>query len=232
MEVLPLELRVCIHNMPRLTGVEMYTGVFFDFDGVILDSVDIKTQAFAALFEPYGQEVQRLVVEYHLAHGGVSRFEKFKYFFNIILQQELSEVAAQYLGERFNSLVFEGILAAPFVPGALESLEALRDRGIPAFVVSGTPEDELREIVKQRELDGFFREVHGSPRLKDVIVGDVLLRYGLRPYECILVGDAMTDYVAAKACSVPFLGIVKDAHSSPFPTGTRVSEVVDLFYDA
>ena len=31
-----------------------WQAVFFDFDGVILDSVDVKTQAFAAMFRAYG----------------------------------------------------------------------------------------------------------------------------------------------------------------------------------
>ena len=39
-----------------------WEAVFFDFDGVILDSVDVKTQAFADMFRQYGPEVERAVV--------------------------------------------------------------------------------------------------------------------------------------------------------------------------
>jgi beta-phosphoglucomutase-like phosphatase (HAD superfamily) len=31
-----------------------YQAIFFDFDGVILDSVHVKTEAFAAMFRKYG----------------------------------------------------------------------------------------------------------------------------------------------------------------------------------
>ena len=46
----------------------MIRAIVFDFDGVILDSVEIKTKAFARLFEEHGPDVQRQVVEIGRAH--------------------------------------------------------------------------------------------------------------------------------------------------------------------
>jgi beta-phosphoglucomutase-like phosphatase (HAD superfamily) len=37
--------------------------VFFDFDGVILDSVDVKARAFSEMFRDYGPEVEKAVVD-------------------------------------------------------------------------------------------------------------------------------------------------------------------------
>ena len=54
--------------------------IIFDFDGVILDSVDVKTKAFKQMYSIYGDDVMRKVVDYHLLNGGISRYEKFKYF--------------------------------------------------------------------------------------------------------------------------------------------------------
>ena len=33
--------------------------IFFDFDGVIADSVNVKTEAFAKMYESYGKEVKK-----------------------------------------------------------------------------------------------------------------------------------------------------------------------------
>ena len=52
----------------------------FDFDGVIAESVSAKTDAFREMYLPYGEEIANQVVDYHINHGGVSRFEKFKYW--------------------------------------------------------------------------------------------------------------------------------------------------------
>ena len=46
--------------------------ILFDFDGVIADSVHVKTEAFAKIYEPYGKEVVNRVVTHHIANGGVS----------------------------------------------------------------------------------------------------------------------------------------------------------------
>ena len=50
--------------------------IFWDFDGVIKESVSIKTDAYIKIFEPYGKNIQDLVKNHHEINGGVSRFEK------------------------------------------------------------------------------------------------------------------------------------------------------------
>src|SRR5262245_13779030 len=117
--------------------------VVFDFDGVILDSVGIKTKAFSELVAEHGAAAQKKMVDYHVAHGGISRFEKFKWFYREVLKEPLSPEKEKELGERFNALVEKAVTEAAFVPGAREFLE--RKKGWrPFYVASGTPEGELR----------------------------------------------------------------------------------------
>jgi HAD superfamily hydrolase (TIGR01549 family) len=205
-----------------------YQAVFFDFDGVILDTVDVKTDAFASMFHKYGPEVEQAVVDYHLAHGGVSRFEKFKYYYSELLKKPIVDEELNQLGRQFNKLVLEKVLAAPFIPGALETLKELQEKGVPSFVVSGTPDEEIKFIVQRRKLSDYFLEVHGSPRTKSEIVAELLQRYGYAAEECLFIGDAMTDYDTAVKSNVNFLGIVNKVAASPFPTGTWVAAVVEL----
>ena len=54
---------------------------FFDFDGVIVDSIAIKEKAFVSLFENYGSEIQKKVAAHHLNNGGITRLDKIKYYF-------------------------------------------------------------------------------------------------------------------------------------------------------
>ena len=70
----------------------MVKAIIFDFDGVLVESVDIKTRAFARLFESEENDAVKEIVNYHLGHAGVSRFEKFKYIYNNILQIYIKEV--------------------------------------------------------------------------------------------------------------------------------------------
>ena len=42
-----------------------WQAIIFDFDGVLVESVDIKTQAFAGLYQSYGETIVGKVVRYH-----------------------------------------------------------------------------------------------------------------------------------------------------------------------
>jgi HAD superfamily hydrolase (TIGR01549 family) len=200
-----------------------WEAVFFDFDGVILDSMNIKTRAFAELFSPYGPEVEAQVVDYHIANGGVSRYEKFKYYYRELLDKPLSDEELIKLGERFSDIALNRILKADFIPNAQETLKELLEQSTPAFVVSGTPQEEMEIIIEKRQLSRYFVEVHGSPRKKKDIVLEIQARHGYHLNNCLFLGDAMSDYKAASETGTKFLGIVPSKQESPFPDGTNLS---------
>ena len=212
-------------------GDRKLQAVFFDFDGVVLNSVQVKTEAFAHMFRPYGPDIEAAVVAYHLEHGGVSRFEKFRYFYDKLLRLPLVESELQVLGNEFSSLVLSKVLAADFIPGCLETLRELKRLKVPAFVVSGTPEYEMLHIVESRKLNEFFDEIHGAPRSKSEILADILSRFGFLPKTCWFLGDAMTDWRAARECGVNFLGIVPEGEPSPFPPATKVASQILFPFD-
>ena len=182
----------------------------FDFDGVILESTDIKTRAFAQLFD--GNEE---ALAFHLEHAGVSRYEKFRHIHEEILGIPYTDADAARLGDRFSELVLEEVLRCPFVPGARELLERRRHEA-RLFVASGTPEGELRDIVRARELDGCFTGVYGTPATKAEIVERILVDEGVGREDVVFVGDAMTDLLGARAARVPFVGRVADGEPNPF----------------
>ena len=84
----------------------MIRALVFDFDGVLVESVDTKTKAYAALFKDEGEEVIRSVLKYHLENGGVSRFEKFRFIYQRILCQPLSKEKFHSLCENFSKMIF------------------------------------------------------------------------------------------------------------------------------
>lgn len=181
--------------------------VFFDFDGVICDSTDIKTNAFADLYASYGDEVVAKVREHHIQNGGISRYKKLAYFQRHILGKNSSDSEIERLATKFAGLVVERVVASPFVEGALEALEGLRDRCIPMFVVSGTPQEELREIIRRKSLEKYFKGVYGSPSPKSEILKYLLSKHHYPRDQCIFVGDALTDCEASRLVGIPFLGV-------------------------
>lgn len=198
-----------------------FRAIVFDFDGVVLESADVKTDAFVELFAEHGEHVQARVREHHLANLGISRFKKFAWIHEHVLQTPLSDEQSRALGERFSALALTKVLAAPFVHGAHEALAALARR-YPLFVASGTPQDELDLIVDRRGLRALFREVHGTPREKPAILGDIAARLGLTAREILFIGDGTTDHAAARTTGVEFLARDTPAlHDHWVTTGVR-----------
>lgn len=190
--------------------------IFFDFDGVLVESVHVKTSAFARLYEPYGSGIVSRVISHHEAHGGMSRFQKFRHYHEEFLRIPAGPETIDGLAERFGELVEDAVVNALPVPGALEFLEAHAGTA-PAFIVSGTPEDELKRIVQRRGLSRFFQEVCGSPASKTDILRQLIDRHRLDPARCLMIGDALGDAEAAFSVGMAFVGRLLPGESSPFP---------------
>ena len=193
----------------------MIKAVIFDFDGVLVESVDIKTKAFEKLFESEGNDIVEKVVDYHVKNAGVSRFEKIRYIYKNMLNRELSEETFDDLCQQFSHLVVDEVVNAPYVKGAKEFLDSYSNK-YSCFVASATPQDEIEEVIKRRHMQRYFKGVYGSPKKKGDIVREILAAYtlehdempfnsALSPQSFVYVGDAISDYQAAKDNSIRFI---------------------------
>ncbi|HBL17806.1 MAG: hypothetical protein A2X36_00195 [Elusimicrobia bacterium GWA2_69_24] len=201
--------------------------VALDFDGVILDSVPVKTNAFRELFAHAGPERCARIVAYHEANGGLSRFVKFRWACTEVLGRPYTEADERELGRRFNELVEAAVLKAPFIPGAAEFLERFGGK-LPLFVVSGTPQEEVRRIAARRGLSRWLRAVYGSPEKKADILRAVVRELGCAPEAVVMVGDAQNDLDGASQAGVRFIGV----GGGSFPAGTLVLADLRALADA
>ncbi|MBI3251917.1 MAG: HAD family hydrolase [Candidatus Omnitrophica bacterium] len=205
----------------------MIRAVIFDFDGVILQSAGIKTEAFRELFhEDFPGHLQK-IMDYHRANMGISRHVKFRAIYDGILHLPLSLEEERRLGQRFKDLVYRKMLKAPFTPGAFEFIKRRSGR-YAFFIASGAPLEELRAIVKERKIEGYFREIHGSPAVKEDMIHDILSRHGWGPEEAVFIGDAESDQRAAKSARVRFIGCVGEDPSALKHCDRFLRDLTDL----
>lgn len=191
---------------------------------MLVESADVKTRAFAALYAEYGADIERQVVAHHLAHSGISRYVKFRHYHEDLLRFPYDETIGEQLSARFSRLVVDAIVAAPYVAGAHEFLES-NYRRLPFFVASGTPEEELREIVKRRAMQHFFRSVCGSPAGKAEILSNIVDACGFPANRVLMVGDAIADLDGALKAGTAFIGRIGN-ETSTFPG--NVVTIADL----
>ena len=199
--------------------------IFFDFDGVIVESVDIKTAAFARLFEGEGETIVKKVVAYHLDNGGVSRYDKFRHIYRRILARPLREKEFKKLCDDFAGLVADNVAAAPYVKGAMEFLKTFAPK-YRFFVLSATPQEEIEKIVERKGITHLFRGVYGAPNKKADAVKEILSREKVRPADSLYVGDAMSDYAAARENGVRFIARVR--RDDPVFNDTDCLKIEDL----
>ena len=181
--------------------------LFFDFDGVILDSVHVKADAFEKLFAEHGPDVARKVREHHLAHSGMSRYEKFRHHYEVLLGRPFTETASRALDRAFSQLVSEGLEQVRFIPGVLDLLRWADRTGLPAYVVSAAPREELLGICEKRRIRDLFIEVYGLPQKKSEAVTHVLHHRGVAPGCCVMFGDSPSDLRAARETGLQFVGV-------------------------
>jgi phosphoglycolate phosphatase-like HAD superfamily hydrolase len=180
-----------------------YAILFWDFDGVIKESVAAKTETFARLFRPFGDDVAEQVCAHHERHGGMSRFEKIPIYLQWAgIVPSASEV--ERYCQAFSIAVRQSVIQSQWVPGAREYLQANRQR--QRFVlVSATPQAEIEAILSTLEMLDWFSDVFGAPATKSVVLSTVLSQHGCRPESALLIGDSEADYVSALAVGVDFL---------------------------
>lgn len=199
-----------------------WQAIIFDFDGVVVESGKIKTQAFAELYRPYGEEIVAAVVQFHNRNGGMSRYRKFHYFQqHFLAKPPLTAEEEKELDRRFSELVVEAVIASDPVPGAMELIRRQAEK-IPLFIASGTPEVELKAIVERRGLTPYFTEVRGAPTLKQSLVAEILSAHQLTPESVLMIGDALVDYESAHTNDVAFLGRVYPGDRNPFPAHVEI----------
>jgi HAD superfamily hydrolase (TIGR01549 family) len=177
--------------------------IFFDFDGVLAESVNIKTEAFRKMYLSYGADFSQKVVDYHLNNGGVSRYEKFKIYNGEWLGEEVSTEKINELAAIFSDYVMEGVVNSEEVTGSSEFLNS--SAVYIKYIITGTPTVEIKTILERRKMDHFFVEAYGAPEKKDFWVKQILQTEKIRPEECVFIGDALTDYNAAVNNNITFV---------------------------
>lgn len=177
--------------------------LLFDFDGVLAESVNIKTEAFRKMYLSHGEDFANKVVEFHEANGGVSRYEKFKVFNGDWLGETITEEKVNELADVFSNLVVKGVVNAQEVKGANEFLET--SKKYTKFIITGTPTIEIKPILEQRKMSHFFKEAFGSPEKKGFWVKHILKTEKIKAEECVFIGDALADYYAAIENDIDFI---------------------------
>lgn len=194
--------------------IKDYELVFWDFDGVIKDSVDVKTSAFISLFPDAPDSILKKISQHHLRNGGMSRFEKIPLYLGWS-GLNTNEAAVVHYCNIFSEKVCQAVIDSKWVPGVLEYLTC-NYRHQKFVLITGTPIDEIEFILAKLKIRNYFFQVHGAPKKKSAAIQESLEKFQINPKESISIGDSLEDYEAARENNVSFALRVRGENLSLF----------------
>ena len=190
-----------------MKSLEKYKTILWDFDGVIMDSMPIRDNGFVdTLSVDYSKEQVDDLLEFHRANGGLSRYVKFRYFFEKIRNEEVTEEKILELAQKFSEVMLLLLIDEKLLIEDSFSFIKANYKKYKFHIVSGSDGKELNKICQELGLDEFFITIEGSPTPKKQLVENILLRYGYDKNDCVLIGDSHNDYDAAQFNNISFLG--------------------------
>jgi HAD superfamily hydrolase (TIGR01549 family) len=189
--------------------LEKYKHIIFDFDGVLAETNAIRIDGFRLLFSVFPRAQVQTLVDYCKRNGGLSRYEKIRYFFEKIKEENIDDARLKMFAQKYSEIVKQRIIEAEPVKGSLEFLADNHDN-YDLAIISGSDQEELREICRQRKIDHYFVEILGSPASKERNMAGLLSKFKWQKADCLFVGDSINDLAAAKVNGIDFVGLKSD----------------------
>jgi len=188
-----------------------YKNIIFDFDGVILDSVPVKTEAFRILFQDFKDDSVNEIIKYHKINGGLSRYKKIEYFFISILKQSISEEKIIEYAYKFSEITLKELPNPKYI--IEDTLNFIKNnyKKYNMHIASGSSEEDLKYICDKLDLTKYFISINGSPKEKSLLVEKILHEHNYEKRLTCLIGDSINDYEAAKSQGISFFGYNNDS---------------------
>ncbi len=179
--------------------------IIFDFDGVIVDSNEVRINGFIRLYQnryPWAIDEFR---RYLRLNSGLSRYKKIEYFYKNILRIEPELIILTKDAEDYSSIVTSDVIKAPFIDGSIDFIKKNINR-FEYAMISSSNQLELIKICMSRDIDKYFTEILGSPIEKNKNIERFIRNKNAIKSEIVYVGDTKYDEIAALNSGISFVG--------------------------
>lgn len=178
-------------------------GVIFDMDGTLIDSYPLTTFAFKKVLKKWGN-VDLTEDEIYLSFGPPEKV----IFRNYVREEDLEKCYKDYVKifeENCEEIkVFEGIR---------EVLSELKRLKMPVGIFTGRGRELSLKLLQRKDLYPFINvlvsseDVPNPKPFPDGVV-EVCKRLGLKPFQCLHVGDSFMDIISGKRAGAITAGAV------------------------
>jgi phosphoglycolate phosphatase-like HAD superfamily hydrolase len=176
--------------------------ICLDFDGVVVDSNSIKSEAFIEIFEPYQDKIIE-IKKFQQKNESLSRFIKFEHIAKNILMLEMPEKIISEWLKIYSNLTIEKVSRCNEINGALDFINYFK-KLVPIYLISATPLDDLNIIINKRGYSDLFKKIYGSPLKKQDALKEIINSEHINHTDIIFIGDSQSDLIAANEVNICF----------------------------
>lgn len=173
--------------------------LIFDFDGTLVDSMNIGIDAVNVIAEKHDfNKVKQEDIGYL---RGLSIIERCKYL-NVHLYN------IPFWAAEFYNLYKHAMEQLKLFEGIRELLKELHDSGYNIAILSSNSEHNIRSFFKRNKLE-YIKQILCSNKIlgKDKMINRFLKRNKLKKSEVIYVGDEERDIIACKKCGIKIIWV-------------------------
>ena len=180
--------------------------IFWDFDGVILDSMKVRDWGFRKIFKSFDDKKVEQLLAFHNLNGGLSRYLKIRYFYEHILRRKITKEEVLQYAYNFSKLMKKELVNPKNL--ILDSVKFIENNyeKYNFHIVSGSDQEELQFLCKELDIKKYFKSIHGSPTHKNILVQNIISNNNYKINETCLIGDSINDFEAAKINNIGFFG--------------------------
>lgn len=188
--------------LPEL--MEIYTWLFFDFDGTLYDTVEGITKSVRYALQKRGMDAELAELR---CFAGPPLVDMFMEKFGFSLDE--AEQATRDFRERYGPI---GLYESHPFPGLRELLLELRAAGKELAVTTSKPQKLAEELLRRENMDGLFDRIcgagdDGEGNAKWQVLQRAMRELGAAPEASVLIGDTKYDVAGALRCGLPCIGV-------------------------
>jgi len=195
---------------PLKRHLESKKHVIWDWNGTLLDDVDMVVEAIAKVLREHDLEVPD-----RDRYTAIFGFPVSDYYLK--LGFDFEKVPFEEVSAKFVDNYMEAIRGCRLHTGVLDLLADLKALGVSQSILSAAHEDSLKEHLAHFQIDGFFDRVYGlndhHARSKVDRGKELLAECGLPLDQTVLVGDTDHDLEVGRSLGVEVI-LLGDGHQS------------------
>ena len=192
-------MRDCIYN--QLVADDEI--LILDFDGVFVDSLEMKGKVFSNLFKDINSSKSEQILKHHFKNPALDRFQKIRTYSSWFYDNPLNKEDLKKLSSEFSNKVLEELLKiepSKFILGLLKTRFDKKN-----YISTKSTYYEVMKYLAHFSLNEFISEVFDNQIEKKDAIKKISKKNKINSHKIVFIGDSLEDKNSADESGCSFI---------------------------